>query len=279
MFPSRRRSIAALVLCLLLPAVLLAGAYAAASAARRAAEHIPWDHVDAIRLTARIGDDVFFEQALADPDAVPAPVRQVQLSLQPAEERLQWHSPLRQMTFVSEGKTQFTLSLFDLSDPSDASLGAEMVLLTRRGAIRHTAFFRIPDPAQQLELLLSFVSVPAVTRAECNVDGPDGQRRAVCTAEQARALLGAIHLLTDTLRGMPDYGWDKSRAQQRYTARFSGPDGQETAYELLLTEPGKQAALLRRDGEKTRLYLFSGAAVQARLKFAFEQALDAGAAP
>ena len=140
-------------------------------------------------------------------------------------------------------------------------------------------FFRIPDPAQQLELLLHFVSVPAVERAECSADSPDGRREAVCTAEQARALLGAIHLLTDTLRGMPDYGWDKSRAQRRYAARFSGPDGQETAYELLLPEPDKQAALLRRDGEETHLYLFSGAAVQARLEFAFEQALDAGAAP
>ena len=276
MFPSRRRSIAALVLCLLLPAVLLAGAYAA----QRRTRHALLCGAKTVSLSLQRGRELYGGRTLTDSADIQAfgalleaaDVLPAAIHAYPPQPH--WYAELQ-----SDEAATLTARLYELPDEPGMPLGLCLTFPAHAGDSPRSAFFRIPDPAQQLELLLHFVSVPAVERAECSADSPDGRREAVCGEEQAQVLLGAIHLLTDTLRGMPDYGWDKSRVQRRYAARFSGPDGQETAYELLLTEPGEQAALLRRDGEETHLYLFSGAAVQARLEFAFEQALDAGAAP
>lgn len=121
----------------------------------------------------------------------------------------------------------------------------------------------LPEPRQQLRALRLFAPEPAPEYLLCT----DGDAAPVRVSGDAAALLYAALSCTALQYGLsPARDW---------------PDGEEAIWTLALPpKPGAATAVLcRRDAEGARICLLRGAAVQARLAFAFEQALDAGAAP
>lgn len=132
----------------------------------------------------------------------------------------------------------------------------------------------LPEPRQQLRALRLFAPEPAPEYLLCI----DGDAAPVRVSGDAAALLYAALSCTALQYGLsPARDWPEPDGV-RYTAQ---PDGEEAIWTLALPpEPGAATAVLcRRDAEGARICLLRGAAVQARLAFAFEQALEWEAAP